>query len=145
VFPIRQWLRSPASRALVAGALLLDGLHSAGPPCQEDAVTPLVEYARTGKPFAVTASMIVPGSYASAKDCLDLLREHLPAGAQAELVQASDSDHVAQVRDLGPRLFREWLVPRLGTGGGSPWAMPAALGAALGAAAGWAAYRLLSR
>lgn len=139
VFPIRQWLRAPENRALVAGALLLDGLHSAGPPCQADAVAPLVAYAQTGKPLAVTASLIVPGSYASAKDCLDLLRSSLPPSAQVELVQATDSDHVAQVRDVGPRLFRQWLVPRLGSGGSSawPWLLAAAAGVATGAFGGW--------
>lgn len=139
-FPIRQWLRDAGNRELVSGAVLLDGLHSAGPPCREDAVEPLVEFAKTGKPLAVTASLIVPGSYASAKDCLDLLRARLPEGANVQMVQAQDSDHVAQVREVGPPLLR-WVLDHPGPVSPlRPWLL--ALG---GAAAGVATALLVRR
>ena len=143
-FPIRQWLRDAGNRSLVAGAVLLDGLHTSGPPCQLDGVTPLVEFARTGKPLAVTASLIVPGSYASTKDCLDLLRASLPAGANVQLLQASDSDHVAQVRVVGPPLLR-WVLEHLGptTYVGSPASpmLGVALLLGLSAAVSWWLHR----
>lgn len=139
-FPIRQWLRDAGNRAVVSGAVLLDGLHSSGPPCRGDAVEPLVEFSALGKPLAVSASLIVPGSYASAKDCLDLLRSRLPAGANARLEQANDSDHVAQVRDVGPPLLR-WVLDHPGPSYPlRPWLL--ALG---GAAAGVAAALLVRR
>ncbi len=132
-FAIRQWLRDASNRELVSGAVLLDGLHSAGPPCREEAVEPLVEFARMGKPLAVTASLIVPGSYASAKDCLDLLRARLPEGANVRLEQAKDSDHVAQVRDVGPPLL-QWVLDHPGPAPYRPW-LVALGGAALGVTA----------
>jgi hypothetical protein len=113
-FAIREWLlNDPEAHSLIDAAVLLDGLHSSGPPCNERQINGALSFSNDpSKLLIVTHTAIVPPGYASTTDCADLLRR-LSWGAVVKGYPGDDeAAHVRQVREIGPKMMgrvARWL------------------------------------
>lgn len=109
-FPIRNWLLTPDAREIATAVMLLDGLHSAGPPCRKETIAGVLAYnhfANTNPSkhlFINTWTQIDPKTYASTASCASLL---VP-GPGSILLGYSGTDaeaHMKQLQIFGPELM----------------------------------------
>jgi hypothetical protein len=148
-FAARDWLRSdPEAHGLIDAIVMLDGLHSSGPPCRADQIAGVVEFSRDpSKLLVVTHSSIVPGTYASTTDCAQLLRSSqgwLSQNRNVHILGYPGDDaeaHVRQVREVGPEVMRSIVAPWAGEA--DPEWQSAAVAVVLLAVAGGVAWYVL--
>lgn len=109
-FAAREWLRQKRNRDFVDGAVLLDGLHTPGPPCDKATLQGIIDFAHTGKPLVITHTRITPPNAASTAECADLLREeigHLPNVVIIGTDGDDADEHAYHTQVLGPPLIEE--------------------------------------
>ena len=111
----REWLQSAANQSLIAGVLLIDGLHTPGPPCRLSTISGLVQFARNwSKAVVVTNTSIPVQGYASTTDCKQLLQAQASPRPGLVIRGFPGSDaaaHVKQVREVGPELMQSIIRP----------------------------------